>query len=162
MFYQSVLGACWFIPWQAALKSHHSYTSILSQCWPGCHSGSHAIIYKDWSGTSPNQTGPPKLVGSSHRHQPGGASLVLPPRLDRSDYSEPCPRIFFNPLHPFIHPPAAGLPCTSMMAVDSRYSPPSISSPISLSPFAFSWQALYAFPAFSPVITVSFHSGISP
>jgi len=48
------------------------------------------IFYKDWSGTSPNQTGPPKLVGSSHRHQPGRASLVLPPRLDRSDYSEPC------------------------------------------------------------------------
>ena len=44
---------------------------------------------KDWSGTSPNRTGPPKLVGSSHRHQPGRASLVLPPRLDRSDYSEP-------------------------------------------------------------------------
>ena len=29
---------------------------------------SHAIFYKDWSGTSPNRTGPPKLVGSSHRH----------------------------------------------------------------------------------------------
>ena len=25
-------------------------------------------FYKDWSGTSSNRTGPPKLVGSSHRH----------------------------------------------------------------------------------------------
>jgi len=89
MFYQPVLRASWFIPWQAALKSYYSYTSILSKCWPGCHSDSHAIFYKDWSGTSPNWTGPPKLVGSSHRHQPGRVSLVLPPGLDRSDYSEP-------------------------------------------------------------------------
>jgi len=89
MFYQPVLRACWFIPWQAALKSYYSCTSILCQYWPGCHSDSHTIFDKDWSGTSPNRTGSPKLVGSSHRHQPGRASLVLPPRLDRSDYSEP-------------------------------------------------------------------------
>ena len=88
MFYQPVLRACRSTSWQAALKSYYGYTSVLIECWPG-HSDSHAIFYKDWSGTSPNQTGPPKLVGSSHRHQSGRASLVLPPRLDRSDYSEP-------------------------------------------------------------------------
>ena len=63
--------------WQTALRSYSSYTSILSECWPRCHSDSHAIFYKDWSGTS-------------HRQQPGLASLVLLPRLDQSDYSEPC------------------------------------------------------------------------
>jgi len=64
---------------------YYSYTSILSECWPWCNSDSHAIFHKD----SPNQTGPPKLVGSSHQHQPGRASLAPPPRLDPSDYSEP-------------------------------------------------------------------------
>ena len=73
----------------SGFKSYYSYTSILGECWPECHSDSHAIFDKDWSRTSPNRTWPPKLVGSSHRHQPGRASLVLPPRLDRSDYSEP-------------------------------------------------------------------------
>ena len=92
MFYQPVLRTCWFIPWQAALKSYYSYISILSECWPGYHSDSQTIFYRDWSGTSPNRTRPPKLVGSNHRHQPGLASLVLPPTLDRSDYSEPWPR----------------------------------------------------------------------
>jgi len=28
----------------------------------------HAIFYKDWSGTRSTRTGPPKLVGSSHRY----------------------------------------------------------------------------------------------
>jgi len=81
MFYQIVLRDCWFIMSQAALRSYYSYSSILSECWPGCHSDSHAIFYKDWSGASPNQTRPPELVRSSHRHQPGLASLVLPPDL---------------------------------------------------------------------------------
>ena len=49
----------------------------------------YAIFYKDWLGISPDRTGPPELVRSSHRHQSGLRSLVLPPRLDRSDYSEP-------------------------------------------------------------------------
>ena len=89
MFYQPVLRGCWFIQWQEALKSFYSYTSILRECGHGCHSDPHAIFHNDWSGTSPNRTGPPKLVGSSHRHQPGRASLVFPLRLDRSDYSEP-------------------------------------------------------------------------
>ena len=59
------------------------------------------IFYKDWSGTSPNQTEPPTLVGSIHQHQPGRASLVLPPRLDRSDYSEP----WSGPVRCFWQPP---------------------------------------------------------
>ena len=109
--YQPVLRACRLIPWQAALKSTYSYTSILREFWPGRHSDSHAICYKYWSGTSPNRTGPPKLVGSSHRHQPGQTSLVLPPRLDWSDYSEPCterPEAKDTPPHE-IHP----IPCCS-------------------------------------------------
>ena len=81
---QDVLSTC-----VEALKSYYIYTSMPCERWPGCHPDYHAIFYKDWSGTSPNQTGPPKLVGSSHQHQPGQPSLVLPPRLDRSDYSEP-------------------------------------------------------------------------
>jgi len=64
---------------------YYSYRSILSECWPWCHSDSQAMLHKD----SPNQTVPPKLVGSSHRHQPGRASLAPPTRLDQSDYSEP-------------------------------------------------------------------------
>jgi len=52
---------------------------------PPVYSDTHAIFYEDWSGTSSNRTGPPKLVGSCHRHQPGSAILVLPLRLDRSD-----------------------------------------------------------------------------
>ena len=89
MLYQLVLRGCSFITWQAAVRSYYSYTSTLSECWLGFHSDSRAIFYKDWSGTSPNRTRPPELVGSSHRHQPGLTSVVLPPRLDRSDYSEP-------------------------------------------------------------------------
>ena len=46
----------------------------------------YAIFYKDWSGTSPDQTGPPELVMSSHWHQTWLRSPVLPLRLDRSDY----------------------------------------------------------------------------
>ena len=94
MLYQPVLRACWSTSGQVALKSYYRYASILGECWPGCHSDSHAICCKDWSGTSQNQTAPPKLVGSSHRHQSGQNSLVLPPRLDRSDYSEPCVFLF--------------------------------------------------------------------
>jgi len=56
MLYQPVLRACWFILWQAGLKSYYRYISILSECWPVCHSDSHAIFYKDWSGASPNRT----------------------------------------------------------------------------------------------------------
>jgi len=89
MFFQLVLRGCWFITWQAGSRSCYRYSSILSKCWPGCGSDCQAIFYKDWSWTSPNRTGPYELVGSKHWHQPGLANLVLPPRLDRSDYSEP-------------------------------------------------------------------------
>ena len=51
---------------------------------------SHTIFYKDWSGTSLDQTGPLESARSSHRHQPRLTSPVLLPRLDRSDHSEPC------------------------------------------------------------------------
>ena len=90
MFYQLVFMGCWFITWQQILRSYHSYTSILSECWPACNSDSHGIFYKDWSGTSLTRTRQPELVGSSHRHQQGLASLVLSPRLDWSEYSDPC------------------------------------------------------------------------
>jgi len=76
LFYWPVLRARWLTPRRAALKSSYSYTYILSERWPGSIL-THAIFYKDWSGTSSNRTGPPKLVGSSHRHQAGRASLVL-------------------------------------------------------------------------------------
>ena len=95
MLYQCVWRACWFIPWQAALKYYYSYLSIPSEGWPGCHSESHDIFHKVCSGTSSNLSGPPKLVGSSHRHQPGRATLVLPSRLDRLDYSEPWMRDWY-------------------------------------------------------------------
>ena len=52
-------------------------------------SSDYSIFYKDWSRTSPDRTGPPELVRSSHWHRPRLRSLVLPPRLDRSDYWEP-------------------------------------------------------------------------
>ena len=93
MFYPLVFRGCWYIMCLAALISYSSYSSIISECLPGCHSESHEIFIQDWSGTSLNRTGPPKLVGSSHRHQPGLASLVLRLRFDWADYSEPWLRI---------------------------------------------------------------------
>jgi len=56
MLYQPALRACWFIPWQAALKSYYSYTSIRGECWPGCHSDSYAIFIQ--TGLGPVQTRP--------------------------------------------------------------------------------------------------------
>ena len=57
----------------------------------------YAIFYKDWSGTSLGRAGPPELVWSSHGHPSGPLRLVLPPRLGRSDYSEPCQYVYHLP-----------------------------------------------------------------
>jgi len=96
----------------SALRSYYSYTCILRECWPGCHSDSFEIFYKDWSGTSPNQSGPPELVGSSHRHQQGLTSLVLPPIRDRSDYSEPWGE--------GCHGPSRGITCSPFHLMNRR------------------------------------------
>ena len=48
----------------------------------------YATFYKTSLGLVPDQTRPPELVRSGQWHPPGLASLVVPPRLDRSDHWE--------------------------------------------------------------------------
>ena len=58
MFYQPVSRACLFIPWQVALKSYYSYTSILSEWSVGQGAILTLIRYFIKSGLGPVQTGP--------------------------------------------------------------------------------------------------------
>ena len=57
-------------------------------------------FYKDWSGTSSNRAGPPKLVGSSHRHHQDWPA--------RSRLQDLTGRTIRNPDHTWGFPRAAG------------------------------------------------------